>query len=191
MTRINLLPWRERQKKELQRQFASIAGGAVVLMGAIILYVHMHMAALIEAQNVRNEYLNKEIAMVEEKIKEIKDLESEKQNLLTRMDVIQQLQTRRPEIVHLFDEFVRNVPEGVYLTEISQSSTVIKIKGVAQSNATVSRFMRKLDESDWLADPSLEIIESDLKGRIRTSTFTLHVNQVVPVEESSDEGAQG
>jgi len=189
MTRINLLPWRERQRKELQRQFASIAGGAVVLMGAIIFYVHLHMAALIDAQNARNEYLNKEIAVVEEKIKEIKSLESEKQNLLTRMDVIQQLQTRRPEIVHLFDEFVRNVPEGVYLTEISQRANAIKIKGVAQSNATVSRFMRKLDESEWLVDPRLEVIKADLKGRIRTSTFTLHVEQVVPVKDQSiDEG---
>ena len=89
MTRINLLPWRERQRKELQRQFISVAGGAAVLMGAIIFYVHLHMASLIDGQSARNDYLNKEIALVEEKIKEIKSLENEKQNLLTRMDVIQ------------------------------------------------------------------------------------------------------
>lgn len=188
MTRINLLPWRERQRKELQRQFVSIAASAVVMMGAIILYVHMHMASLVDAQAARNEFLNKEIALVEEKIKEIKSLEDEKQNLLTRMDVIQQLQTRRPEIVHLFDEFVRNVPEGVYLTGISQSGTTVEIKGVAQSNATVSTFMRNLDESAWLADPKLEVIEANFKDRIRTSTFTLYVNQTVPVGEISDKG---
>ncbi len=188
MTRINLLPWRERQRKELQRQFASIAAGAIVLMVALILYIHLHMASLIDGQGSRNEFLNKEIALVEEKIKEIKSLEDEKQNLLTRMDVIQQLQTRRPEIVHLFDEFVRNVPEGVYLTGVTQSNTTVEITGVAQSNATVSTFMRNLDESEWLADPKLEVIEANLKDRIRTSTFTLHVNQTVPVEDVSDEG---
>ncbi len=189
MTRINLLPWRERQRKELQRQFVSIAGGAVVLMGAIIFYVHLHMASLIDAQGARNDFLNKEIAAVEEKIKEIKGLENEKQNLLTRMDVIQQLQTRRPEIVHLFDEFVRNVPEGVYLTGITQNATAIKITGVAQSNATVSMFMRRLDESEWLSNPSLEVIKANLKGRVRTSIFTLNVNQTVPLEETTEEGA--
>ncbi len=188
MTRINLLPWRERQRKELQRQFASIAGGAVVLMIAVIFYVHLHMSSLIEAQNLRNDFLNKEIALVDAKITEIKTLEDEKQNLLTRMDVIQQLQTRRPEIVHLFDEFVRNVPEGVYLTEITQNGTSIKITGVAQSNATVSSFMRSLDESEWLADPKLEVIEANVKERIRTSTFTLHVHQTVPVADAADEG---
>lgn len=183
MTRINLLPWRERQRKELQRQFASIAGSAAVLMAAIIFYGHLHMATLIDGQNARNDYLSQEIALVDEKIKEIKTLEDEKQKLLTRMDVIQQLQTRRPEIVHLFDEFVRHVPEGVYLTEITQSGEEIMISGVAQSNATVSSFMRNLDESEWLSDPKLEIIEATVKGRVRTSTFTLHVNQTAPVVE--------
>jgi len=188
MTRINLLPWRERQRKELQRQFISIAGGAVVLMGAIIFYVHLHMASLIDVQSVRNDFLNKEIALVEEKIKEIKGLENEKQNLLTRMEVIQELQTRRPEIVHLFDEFVRNVPEGVYLTGITQRGNTIKITGVAQSNATVSMFMRQLDESEWLSNPSLEVIKANLKGRVRTSIFTLNVNQTTPLEEMNEEG---
>jgi len=187
MTRINLLPWRERQRKELQRQFASVAAGAAILMGAIILYVHLHMASLIEAQTSRNEFLEKEIALVESKIKEIKTLEDEKQKLLTRMDVIQELQTRRPEIVHLFDEFVRHVPEGVYLTGIEQSGTTIKITGVAQSNATVSSFMRNLDESEWLADPRLEVIEANLKDRIRTSIFTLHVNQTTPIGDADEE----
>jgi len=188
MTRINLLPWRERQRKESQRQFVSIAASAVVMMGAIILYVHMHMSSLIDAQDIRNEFLNKEIVLVEEKIKKIKSLEDEKQNLLTRMGVIQQLQTRRPEIVHLFDEFVRNVPEGVYLTSIAQTGVKVEIKGVAQSNATVSTFMRNLDESEWLADPKLEVIEASFKDRIRTSTFTLYVNQTAPATAISDEG---
>ncbi len=188
MTRINLLPWREQQRKELQRQFASVAAGAVVLMGAIIFYVHLHMTSLIDAQTARNEFLNEEITLVDEKIKEIKTLEDEKQNLLTRMDVIQQLQTRRPEIVHLFDELVRNVPEGVYLTEVSQSNKAVKIMGVAQSNATVSIFMRKLDESAWFSNPRLEVIEAIVKERVRTSTFTLHVEQTVPVDAVEEEG---
>lgn len=178
MTRINLLPWRETLRKEKQRQFASIAIGAVVLMGLIVLYIHLYIGSQIKAQNARNDYLKKEIAGVEEKIKEIRTLESEKKALLSRMNVIQQLQTKRPEIVHVFYEIMRNVPSGIYLTGIHQKGTALEIEGVAQSNARVSAFMRNLALTDWLKEPRLEVIQANkAKGETRTSTFKLHVQQ--------------
>jgi len=178
MTRINLLPWREMLRKEKQRQFVSVAIGAVVLAGMIVLLIHLNFGAQIKAQNARNDYLKSEIAGVEKKIKEIQTLESEKKNLLARMNVIQQLQSKRPEIVHLFYELMRNVPSGIYLTSVQQKGSALSIEGVAQSNARVSAFMRNLDLTDWLENPRLEVIQaSKAKGEERTSTFKLHVQQ--------------
>lgn len=185
MTRINLLPWRETLRAEKQRQFISIAVGAVILMGAMVFYVHLHIGGMISAQNARNDFLKKEITKVESKIKEIKAIEAEKAGLLARMDIIQQLQGRRPEIVHLFYELMRNVPSGIYLTSVEQKGSSLVIKGIAQSNARVSAFMRNLEISDWLEDPQLEVIQvQKKKGQARSSTFTLHVKQASPGSSS-------
>ena len=110
MTRINLLPWRELLRKEREREFYSIAGGAAVLMLLVIVYVHFHMAGVIDNQNGRNTFLDDEIKKVEGQIKEIKGLESEKSKLLARMKVIEELQGQRPQLVHLFDELVKSLP---------------------------------------------------------------------------------
>jgi len=178
MTQINLLPWRETIRKEKQRQFVSVAVGAVLLMGAIIFYVHLHFGGQIDAQNERNVFLKKEISKVEAKIKEIRALEAEKASLLARMGVIQQLQGRRPEIVHIFYDLMRNVPSGIYLTSVKQKGTSIVIEGVAQSNARVSTLMRNLNATDWMEDPRLEVIQVDkAKRRVRASKFKLHVKQ--------------
>ncbi|HFD92057.1 MAG TPA: pilus assembly protein PilN [Gammaproteobacteria bacterium] len=177
MTCINLLPWREARRKEQQRQFFTIAGAAAVLMGVIVFYIHMHIGGLIDNQNNRNNYLEDEIAVVDKKIAEIKTLKTEKKKLLARMNIIQQLQTRRPEIVHLFDDLVRSVPPGIYLTKAQQQDTAVIFEGVAQSNARVSSFMRNLDGSDWYENPRLEVIKADDKGRVRTSHFVLRVNK--------------
>ncbi len=114
MAHINLLPWRENLRKQRQREFISILLGAAVLMGVIVLYVHIHFAAMTEFQNRRNSFLEQEIAQLDEKIRAIKDLEKRKTQLLARMDVIQRLQASRPQIVHLFDELVNTIPEGVF-----------------------------------------------------------------------------
>jgi type IV pilus assembly protein PilN len=179
MTSINLLPWREMLRKERQRQFASIAVGAAVLMGATILYVHLHIGGLIDDQNGRNAFLQGEIKKVDEQIAEIKDLESEREKLLARMNIIQQLQSNRPQIVHLFDEMVTTLPEGVYLKKVKQDGNSLVIDGEAQSNARVSAFMRNLDTSEWLTKPRLDVIKAvDAKDGERDSDFTLRVSQV-------------
>lgn len=188
MTCINLLPWRETRRKEQQRQFFSVAGGGAVLMVMIVFYIHIHIGGLIEVQSKRNKFLEDEITKVEQKIAEIKTIETKKEQLLARMSIIQQLQTRRPAIVHVFDELARTVPSGMYLTNVSQRGKLLVVEGIAQSNARVSAFMRNLDASGWFAGPKLEVIEANAKDQARTSRFRLSVNQVgsesEPVEEA-------
>lgn len=191
MTRINLLPWREALRKERKRQFVSVLGGAAFLMLAIIGYVHFHVAGMIDHQNSRNSFLEGEIAKVDEKIKEIRELETQKKQLLNRMNVIQELQTRRPMVVHMLDKLVRALPEGVYLTKVDQKGAVLTLDGMAQSNARVSAFMRNLDESDWFASPKLEVIQVQEKDGTRASKFTLTVKQFTPEEVEAEKAEQG
>ncbi len=188
MTCINLLPWREARRKEQQRQFFTAAGGAAAVMITIIFYIHVHIGGLIDHQNQRNNFIEGEIAKLDRRIGEIKELKSEKEKLLARMNIIQQLQTRRPEIVHLFDELARSIPGGIYLTKAQQSGRKITIEGVAQSNARVSSFMRNLDESQWFQNPRLEVIEANDKDRVRTSRFVLTVQQTDQAGQAGGDG---
>ena len=177
MTRLNLLPWRDIRRKEQDRQLLSIGVGAGILMLLIIFYAHLHVSTLIENQGKRNEFLTQEIAKVEEQIKEIKELKKQRDALVARMQVIQQLQMARTQIVHVFDDLVRKLPEGVYLTTLKQSGPAFTITGMAQSNARVSALMRSLDSSDWFTQPDLDVINVSTKGSERVSQFTLRVKQ--------------
>lgn len=179
-THINLLPWRETLRKERKRQFASIAGGIALLMAAVIFYVHLHINGLVEYQNSRNALLETEIAKVDESIKEIRELETKKTQLLNRMTVIQDLQTRRPLSVHLLDELVRTLPEGLVLTKVTQKDADLELEGVAQSNARISAFMRNLEDSLWFSSPKLEVIQAQDKAGNRVSKFVLKVKQLSP-----------
>lgn len=189
MTRINLLPWRQMVRKEKQREFFSIGIGAIALMGAIIFYVHLHMDSRISDQNARNEFMGDEIQRVDNQIKEIKGLETERDRLLARMKVIQQLQTSRSRIVHIVDELEKRLPGSVYLTAIKQSGDALLLQGVAPSNASVSSFMRNLEASEWLENPRLEVIQAvekvdeKTKEVLRGSQFTLHVKQTSAEED--------
>ena len=183
MTRLNLLPWRDLRQKEQDRQLLSIGAGAWILMGLVIFYAHLHVTGLIENQQKRNEFLQNEIKKVDEEIKEIKELQAARAALLARMRVIQQLQMDRTQIVHLFDDLVRKLPEGVYLTSLKQAGQIITLTGNAQSNARVSALMRNLDASDWYTKPDLDVINVKTKGNDRVSEFTLRVSQKVKEEK--------
>lgn len=186
MTRINLLPWRELLRKEREREFYSVAGGAAFLMGLVILYIHFHMAGVIETQNGRNAFLDQEIKKVESQIKDIKRLETDKAKLLARMKVIEELQGQRPQMVHLFDEIVKAIPDGVYLTSIKQTGASVAIEGIAQSNARVSAFMRNVADSHWLAEPKLNVIEAlNSKDGQKGSKFILTIKQVMEGEDTA------
>lgn len=178
-TRINLLPWREMQRKEQDRQLLTIAVGAWILMGVIVFYAHVYASSLIENQNKRNDFLNQEIAKVEKEIKEIAELKKQRAALIARMNVIYQLQGDRTQVVHLFDELARKLPEGVYFSSLKHSGTNIALQGTAQSNARVSALMRNLASSDWFANPELEVITAKAAGSDRISSFSLSVKQSV------------
>ena len=182
MAHINLLPWREEQRQEQTRQFATILGLSLALTGAIIFMVHTVFDNQINHQKYRNKILQDEIALLDESLKQIAELEETKEQLLARMDIIQSLQQQRPQIVHLFDDFVRTVPEGIYLTKIQQSGTKLTIKGVAESNGRVSAYMRNIDTSEWMATPKLKVIETK-KGTLRSSDFTLITSQSLPDDQ--------
>lgn len=189
MAKINLLPWRESLKKEQQRQFASIAVGSVIFMALIIVYLHIHFAGLISVQEGRNAFLQKEIDKVDKDIVAIKSLEDDKEKLLARMNIIQQLQGSRPEIVHLFDEAAKTLPEGVYLTRVTRTGASVKVEGVAESNANVSTFMKNLDSSAWLKEPRLDVIDSSKKQYEGLSWFNLRVAQTAPVKQDEKKKA--
>jgi type IV pilus assembly protein PilN len=176
-TRLNLLPWREIRRKEQDRQLLSIGVGAGVLMLLVLFYAHLHVTTRIENQAKRNQYLTEQIAIVDKQIEEIKELRKQRDALVARMQVIQQLQTARTQIVHVFEDLVRKLPEGVYLTTLKQSGANFTITGMAQSNARVSALMRNLDSSDWFQQPDLDVINVSTKGNERVSQFTLRVKQ--------------
>lgn len=180
MAHINLLPWREAQRKQKKQDFFVIIGVFVALSGLIMLGVHLYMAGLIDHQIQRNDILKNEIKAVEKKIKEIEDLEKQKEQLIARMRVIEELQSNRPAIVHLMDELAKIVPEGMNLESLEQKGSKIVIRGQAQSNARVSAFMRELEDSLWFKNPALDVINTQKSGTRKSRTFTLQVMQDSP-----------
>ena len=190
MAHINLLPWRAELRNQRKQEYLTIVGVCAVIALCVWGAVHWHFTERIDYQNSRNDFLKSEIAKLDEKIKEIQALEREKERLLARMKAIETLQTSRPIIVHIFDEVVNSLPEGVYLREISQTGKIIIIKGVAQSNARVSNYMRNIEKSDWLKNPSLDVIQTATEDGRRTANFTLQFEQSSPVKADGD-GEEG
>lgn len=180
MAKINLLPWREELRRQRQTEYLTIVGICAALTLAIWGGIHWNFQERIDYQNSRNSFIQDENKKLDKKIKEIKKLEREKDRLLARMKAIETLQTSRPIIVHIFDELVTSLPEGVFLREISQSGSKITIRGSAQSNARVSNYMRNVEKSDWLKDPSLDIIQSASKDGRRIANFVLKFKQTSP-----------
>ncbi|NND60871.1 MAG: PilN domain-containing protein [Gammaproteobacteria bacterium] len=189
MPRINLLPWREELRKERQRNFAVAAAGAVLLaIGGIVLAKNL-VQNKIEYQEARNDLLQQEITTLEQQIGEINELEERKARLLQRMQVIEKLQRSRPEIVHLFDELARTIPDGVYLEAVTQQGDRVTIKGKAQSSTRVSAYMRNIDSSSWLTDPGLDVVETRDQGSTRLSEFTIFAEQDNPNADDEEDGA--
>ena len=189
MARINLLPWREDLRKQQQDFLMGI--GLVVIVTLLILGgVHMYIQGLQDYQRMRNQMLQSEITVLNKKIKEIKDIEQKKNKLLTKIEVIQQLQESRPQIVHLFDELPRTTPEGVYLTKFNQAGNNLTFNGKAQSNARVSAYMRAIEMSPWLMAPRLNVIKSKEKtASTQLSDFTLLAQQ--GVKKANDKAGKG
>jgi len=180
MAHINLLPWREEERKRKRNEFYTITGGISLLMCVIGLAVHIYVGGIVDYQVARNELIQTEIKKVDAKIKEIKELEKKKEQLISRMRIIERLQRNRPEVVHVFDELAKIVPEGLFIENLDQKGRALTIKGRAQSNARVSAFMRALEASAWFESPALSVISTKGKGTSRYREFTLQVNQASP-----------
>ena len=153
--RINLLPHREQKRQARQRQFISLALSLAVLGLAIVALVHGILAAQIENQKDRNALLKKEIAKLDEQIKEIDRLRDQIQAVLARKQIVETLQANRSEAVHLLDQLVRQLPDGIYLRSVKQVGPKVTVAGYAQSNARVSTLMRNIEASPWLTNPEL------------------------------------
>jgi len=176
MPRINLLPWRAQQRAQRQREFGLAALGAVLAAGAVTLFTSWGINSAIDRQHDRNEVLKQEIATLDKQITEILGLEAQKQRLVARMEIITRLQRSRPEVVHVFDQLARTLPDGVYLTTVKQTDKKLELHGVAQSSTRVSTFMRNIESSPWLMNPELQVVETLKSGGVG-SEFTLFATQ--------------
>ena len=160
MARINLLPWRAERRKQRQKEFMTMLGatalGAVLLSFLIVNYYNRQ----IDGENTRISFVKDRIAEVDKQIKEIEELDQKKSKLLARKEVIEELQSNRSQMVHLFDSLVRTIPDGVVLTSLKQDGDKLTLEGRSQSNARVSTYMRNLEGAGWMTKPELSIIEA-------------------------------
>lgn len=180
MARINLLPWRAERRKQRQNEFYMMLGAAAALALLLAFGIVKYFDAEIAGQTSRNAYLEQQIAALDAQIKEIEELERTEARLLARKQVIEQLQANRSQMVHLFDELVRTIPEGVKLTSIKQNGATLTLDGVTQSNARVSSYMRNLEASGWMKNPELSIIEAKGGDRSMPYQFALTVTMTKP-----------
>jgi len=184
MPQINLLPWRQIQRAQRQREFGFLALGAVAAALFVTFLTYLAFTSAIDGQRARNDLLKQEIAELDKQITEIQGLELQKARMKSRMEVVERLQRSRPEVVHVFDQLARTLPDGVYLTSVKQNDLKLEIKGVAQSSTRVSTFMRNIEASPWLTDPQLQVVETQKQGGAG-SEFTLFATQksVTPADD--------
>ncbi|MEM0955603.1 MAG: PilN domain-containing protein [Pseudomonadota bacterium] len=180
MAQINLLPWRDERRAELKQEFLIVLGAVAAFGGFIVVLVHLFFTGEIATQNDRNAYLKKNIAELDTKVAEIRELQKQRTQLLDRMKVIQELQGNRPIIVRIMDQLVRTVPDGVFYTELTSGNQSIDITGIAESNNRVSSLMRRLDASDWFADPNLEGVRAEPNFGEQATTFNMKVELQLP-----------
>jgi type IV pilus assembly protein PilN len=187
MIRLNLLPHREQKRQARKRQFVSLSVSIAILAGAIVALGYVILNAQVENQQSRNALLKSEIAKLDTQIKEIDKLREQTQALLARKQVVETLQTNRTDAVHLLDQIVRQLPDGIYLRSVKQVDTKVTLVGYAQSNARVSTLMRNIESSPWLQKPELvEIRSVALPGasgqRVNEFTLNMQIKRVAPVE---------
>ncbi len=175
MIRINLLPHRELKRKARQQQIAVLAGLVGLLAIAVVMSIHTINAGKIDYQNGRNQYLTDQIAILDKEITEIREIKTQTQELLARKQVVETLQNSRAEVVHLLDQLVRLLPDGVYLQSVKQEGHNITLVGYAQSNAWVSVLMRKLESSQWLESPLLIEIKAMTVNNVRQNEFNMKI----------------
>lgn len=178
MTRINLLDWRSVRRERRKREFYLIVAGSVVLAVAVVLLAMGWLDGQIQAQRDRNQYLRQQIAQINQQIRKIQNIDRLRNSLISRMQVIEKLQENRSAAVHFFDEIVNTLPDGIYLTSLSQRGNEVTLNGMAESNGSVSAYMNNLNASPWFADPRLVVIKTGKGGGAPYSAFTLRVKNL-------------
>jgi type IV pilus assembly protein PilN len=186
MAKINLLPWREELRQELRKEFLVVLAGTVVFALLVLIVANRVYDAWIDNQNNRNAYIQRNIDELNRQVKEIKELETKRRQLLDRMKVIQDLQGTRPLVVHVFDEMVRTLPDGVFYQGLARTDMNIAITGIAESNNRVSSLMRQLDKSDWFESPNLTSVQAAPEIGEQASAFKMTVKVSPPQEKVGD-----
>lgn len=189
MANINLLPWREAQRRDRNKVTLSICVAMWFVAGLLVLAGKAYMDYRIEHQQARNAYVQSEVDGLSEIIREIEDLKAKRDALLSRMEVIQNLQKNRAQIVHVFDDLISKVPTGVYYDTITKTQSSLRIGGKAQSNGRVSALMRNLDASDWFTKPALNQVDVVDENGTPVSQFDVLVKE--QRKDKSDEADIG
>lgn len=187
MTEINLLPWREERRKARQREFIAMLVGAAIIGAAIYWLWSQSITSAINNQTARNQFIEQNIAKLDQQIKEIQELEKQRTELIARMKVIQDLQGNRPSVVHVFDQLVRTLPDGVYYTSVTRKGDDLTINGVAENNNQISNLMRNLANSPWFEAPNLKTVTAKSEN---ANLFTLTVKQSAPSTDTDDKGGK-
>lgn len=178
MTKINLLDWRAQRRARRLEQFRNFLVLGIFAAAGLVALGYFAVSNAISDQQARNNYLKQQITEIDQKIKEIQDLERTKQNLLSRMQVIEELQGSRSATVHFFDELVNTIPDGITLTSIKQTGDTVTLEGVAESNGRISSYIKSFESSPWFADPRLVVIKTSEKNKQREGAFTLQVKNL-------------
>ena len=184
MASLNLLPWRERERERKKTEFIALLLGTIGLGAGLIFLANMYMDNAMANQEARNNFLQNQVAVLDKKIEKIKSLDVTRKALLDRMSIIEDLQSQRPAIVHLFDEIATALPQGMYLTSLNQTNDLIRLTGKAESNARVSSYMNRLDESQWLSSSNLNLIKIEKESKDKNDNsklrdFSLEVYQKI------------
>ncbi len=187
MARINLLPWREARREQLKQEFFANLGVVVIGAGLLIGLVYFGLNSAIEGQNNRNAYMQTNIDSLNKEVEEIAALKSRREQLIDRMNIIQGLQGNRPVIVRIFDQFVRTLPDGVYYQRLQRVAENLEIDGTAESNNRVSNLMRRLDDSDWFADPNLTSVVANPAFGEQANSFSLAVALATPTKKTEEQ----
>ncbi|MCH8499337.1 MAG: PilN domain-containing protein [Marinobacter sp.] len=183
MARINLRPWREELRAEKQKEFIFMVVGAVIIAAALAFSWKSYVDGSIDYQNARNAYIQRATVQLDLQIKEIEDLRRQRDELVARMRVIQDLQGKRPIIVRVFDELVRTLPDGLFYTDLKKTGDRLDIVGMAESNSRISALMRRFDQSEWFDGPNLTNVSAADSRRAGYSEFNLSVQQRSPAAE--------
>lgn len=187
MAKINLRPWREELRAEKQQQFVVMILGAAIIAAGLAFLWKTNLEDRIAYQESRNAYIETAMAGLDEQIKEIDNLKRKRDELLARMQVIQDLQGKRPIIVRVFDELVRTLPDGLYYKDLVREGDRLQLIGMAESNSRISGLMREFEDSEWFTDPNLTNVSASESDRAGYSQFNLSVKQQTPEIEGEDE----